>query len=174
VPHAIEGTVYINKEALTGSLADAWDLLESDIIARAEQLVGKEFQAQRVDRTFDGKTPSIGFSIVAFENFSAAIMLERTTTRTTPLDALVFHRGSTLHGIQFDDTVPIVTIERSVVRLGRGDISLELPPLEEDGYYMHKNAVVEGPTRGPLKMGLLGDDFYQNRLVETWLRLKLS
>lgn len=173
--HAIEGFVTINRLASSGNLHQDWAACEDDILDRAEFVVGQPLTPRSVKLTYDTATPGIGFTIFVYENLNSAIMLDVSIEKSEDEDPFVFNRGDGLHGIQFDDRVPIRVYTRRCMRVGTDEADWDLlPPLTETGFFFHRVSFTDGPDplpqEGPNRMGTI----YTNQRVETWIRLKLE
>lgn len=179
-PKIIEaaGLVMLNKEAITDSLEEHWENdVKSDVIARIEthlNLAAGEFDEATVQVTFNGTNPAIAFIITGYEDFDTVLSVELVKTTQTPHEAMVYSKGSGLHGLQTPDVEDVPVITRQLTRVGKTEVDLsQLTAPTESGYTFHLHDEVE-TVRGPLDIEGLGTDLYLQTRTEVYLKLKLS
>lgn len=172
--NTIEGRVIFNKDAMTGTLEQAWGEVSSDIFARARIIAGKTLQIRKTQLSFDPGTPAIGFTFTCVENFHDAVLVEKNLEIQTVTEPYIYARGLTLHGVQIAASVPVKIYTQTITRVGRGLADLSAYPAPSEAGYTFVEKMEGENLRGPIQVADLGGDFYAQKFTRTFARLKLS
>jgi hypothetical protein len=169
----VDGIVTLRKESVTLALDEHWENdIKSAVLTKIDAHLNDTMDLQKIELTYDGSSPAIGFQIQGMIDFNDAFVLEYTTSEDIDHEAYIYSRG-TLHGIQYKAAEDIKVISRTLMRVGVGEKDLStLSAPTETGYVFHLHKE-KNTNRGPLVMGEKSNVYIQSR-TETYLRLKTS
>lgn len=170
----IEGRVVFNKDAVTGTLDEAWGAVSSDIFARARIMAGKTLEIRKTQLSYDLSTPAIGFTFTCVENFHDSVLVEKTLETSTATEPYIYARGLTLHGVQVSAAVPVKIYTQTITRVGRGLVDMTAYPAPTESGYVFVQKLESDSQKGPSQIADLGGDFYSQKLTRSYARLKLA